>query len=314
VCAGAPPDDLTIQTALLEARLLAGSRTPFEEVCAELRSHLDPQAFFEAKRMEQEERHRRYQDSPYSLEPNCKEAPGGLRDLQTILWIARARPATATPGKIWRSTASSPPKRTKQLQRSIGVLQRLRTSLHLHVGRREDRLLFDYQTALAEQLGFAPTAIRRASERLMQQYYRTAKIVTQLNLILMQNIGAAISPAVDELPQPINERFQNTHDLLDIVDEEIFNQQPGVLLEAFLLMQKHPQLQGMTARTLRALWHARMLIDDRLPALDPANRRVLPRDPAATARGTARTSAHEPVRPPWQVPAQFRQDRRPDAA
>jgi [protein-PII] uridylyltransferase len=219
-CVQAASDDLTIQTALLETRLLAGSRTPFEQVCAEVRSHLDPQAFFEAKRMEQEERHRRYQDSPYSLEPNCKEAPGGLRDLQTILWITRA----AGYGNSWEDLARHgfiTAEEDEELQRSIGVLQRLRTSLHLHVGRREDRLLFDYQTALAEQLGFAPTAIRRASERLMQQYYRTAKIVTQLNLILMQNIGAAISPAVDELPQPINERFQNTHDLLDIVDEEM---------------------------------------------------------------------------------------------
>ena len=270
-CVQAASDDLTIQTALLETRLLAGSRTPFEQVCAEVRSHLDPQAFFEAKRMEQEERHRRYQDSPYSLEPNCKEAPGGLRDLQTILWITRA----AGYGNSWEDLARHgfiTAEEDEELQRSIGVLQRLRTSLHLHVGRREDRLLFDYQTALAEQLGFAPTAIRRASERLMQQYYRTAKIVTQLNLILMQNIGAAISPAVDELPQPINERFQNTHDLLDIVDEEIFNQQPGVLLEAFLLMQKHPELQGMTARTLRALWHARTRIDDDFRR-DPANRR-----------------------------------------
>jgi [protein-PII] uridylyltransferase len=231
---------------------------------------LVPQAFFEAKRLEQDERHRRYQDSPYSLEPNCKEAPGGLRDLQTILWIARA----AGYGNSWEDLALHgfiTPAEEQQLQRSVSFLQRLRTRLHLHVNRREDRLLFDYQTALAEQLGFEPTPTRRASERLMQGYYRTAKEVTQINTILLLNLGAAISPPPQQLPQAINERFRNTCDLLDVVDEDLFGSNPGAMLEAFLLMQRHPQLQGMTARTLRALWHARMLIDDSFRC-SPGNR------------------------------------------
>ena len=270
-CSHAAADDLTIQTALLEARLLAGSRATFQEVCAELKENLNPQVFFEAKQIEQEERHRRFQDSPFSLEPNCKEAPGGLRDLQTILWIARA----ADYGDSWEDLAQHgfiTGEEEAQLKRNLGFLQRLRTRLHLHVGRREDRLLFDYQTALAQQLGFEPTATRRASERLMQAYYRTAKEVTQINTILLLNIGAAISPPPDLLPQAISERFQNTHDLLDVVDEEIFRKHPGALLEAFLLMQQHPELQGMTARTLRAVWRARTLIDDAFRR-DPDNRR-----------------------------------------
>jgi [protein-PII] uridylyltransferase len=111
-CSLAAANDLTIQTALLEARLLAGSQATFQAVCAQLKENLDPQAFFEAKRIEQEERHRRYQDSPYSLEPNCKEAPGGLRDLQTILWIARAA-GYGCAGRISRSTASLPAKKRR---------------------------------------------------------------------------------------------------------------------------------------------------------------------------------------------------------
>ncbi|HRF11851.1 MAG TPA: [protein-PII] uridylyltransferase [Candidatus Accumulibacter phosphatis] len=269
-CTHTAAADLTIQTALLEARLLAGNSELFQEACIELKGNLDPRAFFEAKRMEQEERHRRFQDSPYSLEPNCKEAPGGLRDLQTILWIARA----AGYGDSWEDLAQHgfiTPEEQLQLQRCVAFLQRLRTRLHLHVGRREDRLLFDYQTALAEQMGFAPTSTRRASERLMQGYYRTAKEVTQINTILLLNIGAAISPPPEQLPLPINERFQNRHDLLDVVGEEVFNECPGAMLEAFLLMQKHSDLQGMTARTLRALWHARTRIDVDFRR-DPGNR------------------------------------------
>jgi len=141
-CSHAAAADLTIQTALLEARLLAGSSTTFQEVCAELKENLNPQIFFEAKQIEQEERHRRFQDSPFSLEPNCKEAPGGLRDLQTILWIARA----ADYGDSWEDLAQHgfiTGEEEAQLKRNLGFLQRLRTRLHLHVGRREDRLLFD---------------------------------------------------------------------------------------------------------------------------------------------------------------------------
>ncbi|ACV36158.1 [protein-PII] uridylyltransferase [Accumulibacter sp.] len=269
-CSQAASGDLTVQTALLEARLLAGNARLFEDLSAELARILDPHAFFEAKKKEQEERYLRYYGSPYSLEPNCKEAPGGLRDLQTILWIARA----AGYGETWQALAQHgfiTREEEQQLQRSVSFLQQLRTRLHIHVGRREDRLLFDYQSALAEQWGYKATATRRASELLMQQYYRTAKEVTQINTILLLNIGAAISPLPDQPPQAINEHFQNTHDLLDVVDEGVFAREPGVILEAFLVMQQHPELQGMTARTLRALWHARTLIDDGFRR-DPDNR------------------------------------------
>ncbi|EXI73661.1 MAG TPA: [protein-PII] uridylyltransferase [Candidatus Accumulibacter phosphatis] len=270
-CAQAAAGDLTICTALLEARLLAGDDSLFAEVCRQLREMLDAQSFFDAKRMEQDERHRRYQDSPYSLEPNCKEAPGGLRDLQTIIWITRA----AGFGDSWDDLARHgfiTGDEEEQLLRSLSFLQRLRCHLHLHVGRREDRLLFDHQTALAGQMRCVPTATRLASERLMQQYYRTAKMVTQLNTILLQNIGAAISPPADQEPLPINERFRKTHELLDVVADDVFQKSPAALLEAFLVMQQHADLQGMTARTLRALWHARTLIDDEFRC-NPDNRR-----------------------------------------
>ena len=253
--------DLTVQTALVEARLLTGNVALFERMCSEFKSRLDPQAFFQAKRLEQEERYLRHQESPYSLEPNCKECPGGLRDLQTVLWIAQA----AGYGKTWRDLEHHgfvSHQGALGLERRERFLQRLRIQLHLHVGRREDRLLFDYQTALAEQLGYAATPARRASEQLMQEYYRTAKSVMQLNVILLQNISTAIFPLPDQVPQPINERFRSIRQLLDIENEELFNESPDAILEAFSLMQQHSELQGMSGRTIRALWRARQLIDD----------------------------------------------------
>jgi [protein-PII] uridylyltransferase len=253
--------DLTVQTALVEARLLIGDDGLFTRFFTEFRSTLDPQAFFHAKRMEQDERYLRFQDSPYSLEPNCKESPGGLRDLQSILWIAQA----AGFGSSWQDLERHgfiTHQEEQGLERRERFLQRLRIELHLLVGRREDRLLFDYQTALAEQLGFTATPTRRASEQLMQEYFQTAKTVTQLNTILLQNIGAAIFPPPQQTPQGINERFQNTHQLLDVVHENVFNETPGAIFEAFLLMQQHSELKGMTARTIRSLWRARRLIDE----------------------------------------------------
>jgi [protein-PII] uridylyltransferase len=165
------------------------------------------------------------QRHPYSLEANCKEGPGGLRDLQLILWIAQA----AGYGKCWKDLEQRgfiTDEEQRLLETCEAFLRCLRTHLHLHAGRREDRLLFEYQTALAEQLGFAATATRRSSEQLMQQYYRTAKTVTQINAILLQNIGAALFPPPEEPPQPINERFQNAHEFLDVVHEEVFNARP----------------------------------------------------------------------------------------
>jgi len=253
--------DLTVQTALVEARLIIGNYALFSRMVAEFKKHLDPQAFYHTKRVEQEERYRKYHESPYSLEPNCKDSPGGLRDLQTILWIAQATGY----GNSWRDLKRHgfiTYQEEQGLERRERFLQRLRIHLHYQAGRREDRLLFDFQTALAEQLGFKATPTRRASEQLMQEYYRTAKTIMQLNTILLQNMGAAIFPSPDQEPEAINERFQNAHQLLDVTHEKVFSEHPDAMLEAFLLMEQHSELKGLTARTIRSLWRARKLIDD----------------------------------------------------
>ncbi len=269
-CLNEAAGDITVQTALIEARLLTGDSALFARLEAGLRAALDTQAFFHAKRIEQDDRHLRYQETPFSLEPNCKESPGGLRDLQVILWIAQA----AGYGNGWSDLERHgfiTREEEQHLERCEGFLRVLRTRLHLKLGRREDRLLFDYQTALAQELGFEATPTRRPSERLMQEYYRTAKTVTQINVILLQNLGSAIFPPPDVPPAPINERFQNAHGLLDAVHENVFNETPSAILESFLIMQRHPELKGMTARTVRALWRARVHIDDAFRA-DPGNR------------------------------------------
>jgi len=251
--------DITVQTSLLEARLVTGSRKLFKEMQQQYAEAMQPQKFFQEKLLELQQRHVKYEDTPYSLEPNCKESPGGLRDLQVILWVAKA----ANLGNSWRELAERgliTDAEARQLKRNERAFKDIRIRLHIHAGRREDRLIFDIQTPIAETFGFKTTESRRASEYLMQRYYWAAKAVTQLNTVLLQNIEAVLFPQ-PSVPRPINEHFNEVNGFIDIARDDTFEANPSTILEVFLVMARHGELKGMTARTLRALWHARLLID-----------------------------------------------------
>jgi [protein-PII] uridylyltransferase len=263
--------DITIQTALLEGRYLTGNAALHADFQARFACRLDPRAFLTAKQLEQEERHQRYQDTPYSLEPNCKESPGGLRDLQNILWIAKAGGYGANWQELKARQLISHDDYI-QLQQCEDMLQNLRIRLHLLTGRREDKLLFDHQESLAGVMGVVSPDARRPSEVLMQTYYRNAKRVTQLNAIFLQNIAAELIPAACAAPRPLNARFRILGDVLDLTRIKVFEEQPGAILESFQLLQTHPELRGMSARTLRALWYARVLVTPEFRQ-DPENRR-----------------------------------------
>lgn len=258
-CMNEAAADITVKTSLLEARLLTGSRNLFHELQERYDSEINPQQFFQAKLLELQQRHVKYEDTPYSLEPNCKESPGGLRDLQVILWVAKA----AKLGNSWRELAERgliTSTEAHQLKRNERAFKDIRIRLHIHAGRREDRLVFDVQTAIAETFGFKTTESRRASEYLMQRYYWAAKAVTQLNTILLQNIESSLFPQ-PSLAHKVNERFNEVNGFIDIANDDTFEATPSAMLEVFLLLAQHSELKGMTARTLRALWHARFLID-----------------------------------------------------
>lgn len=261
--------DITIQTTLLETRWLCGNRALYSHFRTVFQQALEPLAFFVAKRLEQEERYAKHNDTAYSLEPNCKENPGGLRDLQIILWVARG----ATLADSWRNLAALnliTQAEARLLTRSEDFLRRVRIGLHLLTGRREDRLLFDHQEALAKALGFTATPARRAAEVLMQRYYRNAKRVTQLNTLVLSDLGARLERHPAGPPIILDNDFQMVHELLDIRADDHFEQHPTALLKSFLLLSQRPELKGMTPRTLRALWRARDRIDARF-RLDPVN-------------------------------------------
>jgi [protein-PII] uridylyltransferase len=268
-CVSEMTADATVRTSLLEHRHLAGSHRLYGEFERTFDDSLDVRTFYDAKSLEQQQRHLKHHDAAYNLEPNVKESPGGLRDLQTVIWIARASKL----GRSWHELArnglmtSTEARAVSQQQRTIADL---RIRLHYLAGRREDRLVFDLQGALAAELGLVNTPAARASEQLMQRYYRAAKLVRQVNTLLLQNLHARLYPAATA-PVPIDASFQRVDELLDLTDEGLFDAQPGAMLDAFLMVQRHPELRGMTARTLRALWRSRRRIDAAFRR-DPANR------------------------------------------
>ena len=252
--------DITVQTSLLEARLLAGNPVLFDGLARAMQAMLDPCEFFTAKQFEQQQRHRHYHDTTRNLEPNLKEGPGGLRDLQNILWISRA----AGFGQSWQELARNgliTPQEALLVQRQETILQDLRIRLHYLASRREDRLLFDYQTLLARELDIPEKPPRHISELLMQRYYRAAKAVMQINTILLVTLRARIFPDTKTKAVIVNEHFQKQGELLEIRNKHIFRQQPGTMLEGILLLQQSPELKAFGPATLRALWRAAPLID-----------------------------------------------------
>ncbi len=255
-CVAQARQDVSVQTNLLEARLLCGDPALFAQFRTACADAMDPKAFCEAKLLEQQLRHARFNDVAYNLEPNIKENPGGLRDLQVILWITRA----CDLGDSWRDLTQHgiiTDQEAARLARHENMLQALRIRLHFLAGRREDRLLFDHQGALARELGLAETRARRASEQLMQRYYRTAKAVLQINAIVLANLRTRILPPPATTPFELSPRFQVRNQLLEARRADLYERQPHAILETFLLWQRHPEVKGLGAKTLRALWHAR---------------------------------------------------------
>ncbi len=275
-CLAEAEKDVTVQTALLECRLISGNAALVQQFKTAFFAAMDAKAFFVAKTLEMRQRHTKFEDTPYSLEPNCKESPGGLRDLQVILWVAKA----AGYGDDWDALARNglaTPFEVKQIHRNESLLIQIRARLHLIAGRREDRLIFDMQNAVAESFGYVSSApippartFARASEALMKRYYWAAKAVTQLNQILLMNIEERLNPST-HTPRRINDRFNDKAGTIDVVSDDLYRREPHAILETFLIYQTTIGVKGLSARTLRALYNARDLMDARFRS-DPVNR------------------------------------------
>jgi len=290
-CVAEAQSDVTIQTALLECRWLCGQRSLFETLVSQTVEGIHLPTFWQAKNLEMRQRHQKYENTPYALEPNCKESPGGLRDLQIILWMAKAAGLGCSWQELGRRGLATP-REVRQLRSNEALLSLIRARLHITTGRREDRLVFDVQNALAEAFGHkaivAPDThastvsakkARRASEALMRRYYWAAKAVTQLNQILLLNIQERIESDErgDLLPlRVINERFQEKAGMLEVASDVLYRQNPHAILETFLIYQTTLGVKGLSARTLRALFNARPIMNADFRR-DPVNRALFMR-------------------------------------
>ena len=269
-CIAEGASDVTVQTSLLESRFICGSRRVFSTFRVANTTAMDAKAFFVAKMLEMRQRHQKFEDTPYALEPNCKESPGGLRDLQVVIWVARA----AGLGRNWAELAAGgliTAFEAKQLKHNEGLIKLIRARLHLIAGRREDRLVFDLQTAVAESFGFKATNEARASEILMRRYYWAAKAVRQLNQILMLNIEERVRGSANAPMRPIDARFFDRGGMLEVASDDLYEREPTAILESFLIYQRTPGIKGFSARTLRALYNARSVMNAAWRH-DPANR------------------------------------------
>jgi [protein-PII] uridylyltransferase len=254
--------DVSVMTTLLEARLLAGNAAQLVAMRAALApDRIWPvKQFFEAKVREQTERHLKANDTAYNLEPNVKTGPGGLRDIQTIAWVAKRHFGTdsldglATHGFLTQAEL-------RRLTQAQAFLWKVRFGLHTLTGRHEDRLLFDHQIGLAQSFGYEDASYTLAVEQFMQRYYRTVMDVSLLNELLLQLFREAIL-SESEPPRPLNARFQIRSGSLEAVSEEVFARSPSALLELFALLQQNPDIRGVRASTMRAVAKNLWLIDE----------------------------------------------------
>ena len=271
-CVDEASNDLTIITNLMESRTIVG--------CDELTTimqdttgpeHLWPSTeFLKGKRQEQLERHLKFKDIEYNLEPNIKSSPGGLRDYQTLSWIARRHYGDSSLESLIKHKVVSTAE-AAILRNGLTFLWKLRYALHLVADRPEDSLLFDYQQPVAELMEYQDIDDQLAIEQMMQDYYRVTTALSELRDLLSQHLSELI---VESQQKPvitsINERFQIKNDRIEVIDRRLFQKNTTAILEIFLLMAQNPNILGARAKTIRLMRENRHLIDESFRQ-DPKN-------------------------------------------
>ena len=263
-CVALARDDITIATNIMEARTLIGD----DNLRAVLAERTGPQQmwpsdqFFEAKRQEQDARHAKFSYTEYSLEPDLKNAPGGLRDLQTIAWVAKRHFGADSLDDLVEVGFLTIDEHSV-LNKCQDYLWRLRWLLHQINGRNENRLLFDYQRQVAGRLGHQDNNNNLAVEQSMKNYYRVALAISVMNELLLQLFDELIlQVGKKDRVQPLNRRFQVHNDYLEVTEENTFQRYPSALIEAFVLLGQNPEIKGIRASTARLMIQKKKMIDE----------------------------------------------------
>lgn len=256
----------TIMTNIMENRLIAGCPDLYKKLLHDISPDKiwPSRQFFAAKMAEQAQRYEKYHDTAYNLEPNIKEGPGGLRDFQVIIWVFKRHYNSSTLKELIKNGFLTEFE-YNQLFSAQQVLWRIRYALHVLNNRCEDRLLFEHQRELATQFGFFNETehFNQDVELFMQFYFKTILDVQRLNEMLLQlfNERLVMDKSAGE-PKPLGEYFIVVNNYLEAKDEKVFERQPVMLLEIFLILEKNNDLKGMGATTIRLIRKNLHLIDD----------------------------------------------------
>lgn len=276
-CISEAKKEIATATSLMESRLISGSKKMHAAMLdATSASHVWSAAeFFDAKYEEQQKRHQQYHDTAYNLEPNIKESPGGLRDIQMIGWVAKRHFGTQSLHTLVERGFLTESE-LQDLKDGRTFLWEIRFALHLLAGRGEDRLLFELQRKIAEHfLGAEDTQqSNEVVEQFMQRYYRTVMRNERLNEMLLQLFSEELLDKT--MPsEDLGEDFRITHGFLEVSDDALFERRPVALMELFVLLAKHEKLLGVRASTIRLIRNSLYLIDDKFRADKQARRYFL---------------------------------------
>lgn len=264
-CVAEARKDVSTATSLMESRLLSGQH----EMYAQMRHATaadqvwSASEYFDAKYQEQLDRHQQYHSTAYNLEPNIKEGPGGLRDIQMIGWVAKRHFGTQSLHTLVEHGFLTEPE-LQDLKDGRAFLWEIRYALHLLAGRAEDRLLFEFQRRIAQHFSSEdiPSDSNDGVERFMQRYYRTVMRNERLNEMLLQLFSEELLSRETPPAEDLGEDFRVTHGFLGVSDEKLFERRPVALMELFVLLARHEQLLGVRASTIRLIRNNLHLIDD----------------------------------------------------